>query len=304
MRLTILLMLTMYFTNILTISTVSNIREKEFSNKEIKNGVVYSKGETTPYTGKFIDNNLTEEYNYGVKDGFFKGTFIEKNVEYSYEGRYVEGIKHGEWVIKYPSGKRRAVIKYNYDRPYGKWIYFYENNKIEGYENFKNGVLNGEVAEFDENGDKSISANYKNGLLNGDMYIFENSFVKIKSFFCNGKLNGKINIFSKEGKLLVDGIYKDDSRENKWKFFYQNGELKTVVSYLNGKRHGQTLIYDTGGTLVEELYFKDGYLIDLDKSSDSLKEKNKRIKDDILENFKIFNRNLKFIKYNNILSEK
>lgn len=283
----------------ITISTVGSIRTKEIKDKEIKSEIVYSKGEEKPYTGKFVTQDLEEEYIDGVKNGFFKGSFLDKNIKYTYEGRYIEGIKHGEWIIRYPSGKRKAVLKYNYDRPYSKWIYFYEDNKIEGYENFKNGVLDGEVANFDKNGDKTISATYKNGLLNGEIYIFENSNLKVGTTFSNGKLNGNIKIFSRSGKTIVDGTYKENSREGKWKFLYQSGEVKTVVSYVNGKKNGKTFIYDKGGSLIEELEFKNGYLIGSKKADEE-----KRLKDDIVENFRIFNRNLKFTKYNNILSEK
>ena len=175
-------MLIICFITTITITTVSSIRIKELNSKEIKSEIVYFKGEDKPYTGKFVDNEFEEEYVDGIKHGFFKGSFIDKNVRYTYEGRYIEGIKHGEWIIRYPSGKRKAVLKYNYDRPYSKWVYFYEDNKIEGYENFKNGVLHGEVANFDKNGDKTISATYKNGLLQGKICVFENSKLKVDTF--------------------------------------------------------------------------------------------------------------------------
>ena len=272
-----LLTLIICFITLLNITTVSSIRIKELKNKEIKNEIVYYKGEEKPYTGKFINGDLEEEYVEGVKNGFFKGSFLDKNVRYTYEGRYIEGIKHGEWIIRYPSGKRKAVLKYNYDRPYSKWVYFYEDNKIEGYENFKNGVLDGEVANFDKNGDKTISATYKNGLLQGKICIFEDSQLKVDTFFHNGKLNGEIKIFSRNGKTLVDGVYKENNREGTWKFFYQSGDIKTAVSYLNGKKNGKTLIYDKGGTLVEKLDFKDGCLIGSKDDSE------KRLKDDIVE---------------------
>lgn len=104
-----LLLLALYFTINGNVSFSADIRTEKLGNKEIKNGIVYIKNETEPYTGKFVTEKITEEYSSGIKHGFFKGEFTDDGVKYSYEGRYVEGIKHGEWIIRYPLGQKKQL---------------------------------------------------------------------------------------------------------------------------------------------------------------------------------------------------
>ena len=273
--------------------TIGDIRTINLKYKEVRNNLVYSKGEEIPYTGKFVSQELEEEYTDGIKDGVFKESFLDKNINYTYEGRYIKGVRHGKWIVRYPSGNKKASIEYNYGRPCGKWIYFFESKKLKGYDHFKNGVLDGEVACFDNNGNKEISANYKNGVLNGQTIVYKDSKIKAISFFKDGKLDGKLKVFSSGSRIILDGDYKEDNREGEWKIFYQSGELKTIVTYLGGKKNGRTLVYDKGGTLIEELHFKDGCLIDVKNN----RKEDYIIKDNIIEFFKEFNRNLEYVKY-------
>lgn len=298
-----LLLLALYFIIGTAVSSADNIRVESIKNKEIKNGIVYCKNEIKPYTGKFITENIQEEYIQGIKNGFFKGEFIDNDIIYTYEGRYIEGIKHGEWIIRYPLGQEKAVIKYNYDKPYGKWTYFFEDKTLEAYENFKNGVLSGETATFNQKGNMITKVNYKDGLLDGEaLFFYGENIVETETFFVSGKIDGKINIFSRKGTQLLNGFYKDNKREGVWRLYYQSGELKTVIPYLKGVKNGEVLIYDKGGMVVQNLIFKNGMLVNPDGSIDE-NEKDKKLKDNLLEKFKKFNRNLNFIKYDKILSE-
>lgn len=280
-----------------------DIRIENIRDKIVKNGIVYYKNETIPYNGKFITEDIQEEYLSGIKNGFFKGNFLVDDMKYIYEGNYIEGIKHGEWIIKYPNGQKKAIIKYNYDQPYGKWIYFFENNIVESYENFKNGSLFGETVFFNPRGELIAKVNYKNGLLDGKtLFFYKENTPELEISFINGKAEGDINIFSKGGFQILKGLYKNNKREGTWKFYYQKGELKTIIPYLNGLKNGRVVIYDKGGTLIESMTFKDGMLVDSNGHIDE-SQKNKKLKDNILEQFKQFNRDLNFIKYDRVLSE-
>lgn len=299
----ILSLLTVCFILIFNISFANEFRVENLKNKEIRNGIVHYKNEAAPYSGKFTAENIEEEYQQGIKNGFFKGNFIENNIKYTYEGRYVEGIKHGEWIIRYPSGQKKAVIRYNYDNPYGKWTYFFEDNQIEAYENFENGSLSGETAIFNSKGELITRVNYKDGLLNGTVtFYYGENVPELKTNFINGKIEGDIKIFSRRGKELLSGVYKNNKRENVWRLYYQKGELKTIIPYLNGLKNGKVVIYDKGGTIIQTMSYKNGILINPDGSINET-GKNKVLKDNILERFKKFNRELNFRKYDKILSE-
>ncbi len=298
-----LLLLTVYFVLTFNISFAGGFRAENLINKEVRNGIVYYKNESKPYSGKFTAENIEEEYQLGIKNGFFKGEFTEDNIKYTYEGRYIEGIKHGEWIIRYPSGHKKAVVKYNYDKPYGKWSYFFEDNQIESYENFENGSLSGETVIFNSKGEVITRVNYRDGLLNGPVvFYYGGDTPELKTTFVNGKINGDIKIFSRRGKELLSGVYKNNKRENVWRFYYQKGEIKTIIPYLNGLKNGKVLIYDKGGTIIQTMSYKNGMLINPDGSIKE-EDKNKVLKDNILERFKKFNRELNFRKYDQILSE-
>lgn len=138
--------------SIFELSYSDNKRIEKIENKQIKNNIVYFKNESVPFTGEFRGPGINEEYKSGIRDGFFKGVISDEGKNFIYEGRYVEGIKHGQWVIKYLTGSNRAILRYNYDKPHGQWAYFYETNKIESYENFEDGILSGKVVSYDPKG--------------------------------------------------------------------------------------------------------------------------------------------------------
>ena len=103
----------------------------------------------------------------------------------------------------------------------------------------------------------------------------------------------------------IDGLFQIDAqennkRENIWKFFYKTGDIKTTVTYKNGLKNGKVTIYDKGGGIVLTSLFENGDEID---NNGNIIEKNQPFKDGIVERFKKFNRNLKFEKYDKLLSE-
>ena len=78
----------------------SDLRKESINKKLLKNQIVYISNETSPFTGELIGEGIKEQYENGIKNGFFQGFFFEKNEQFIYEGRYVNGIKHGVWTIK------------------------------------------------------------------------------------------------------------------------------------------------------------------------------------------------------------
>ena len=69
-------------------------------------------------------------------------------------------------------------------------------------------------------------------------------------------------MFSADNIPLVEGTYKNNKRENIWKFFYKTGDIKTTVTYKNGLKNGKVTIYDKGGGIVLTSLFENGDEID------------------------------------------
>lgn len=267
-------------------------------NKMVKNDIVYLKGEETPFTGKLRGKGKTEEYLNGIKNGYFKGKIVADGENILYEGQFVEGIKHGTWTLRYPEGKTKAVIKYNYNRPNGKWTYFFEDGTSEGYEEFKNGVLHGKVVTYTSEGKLKNRMSYENGLLSGSgVILYDNGKIETETSFLLGKINGTIKIYSELGIILLDGKYKSNKRTDKWALFFRNGDLKTTIEYKNGLKNGELVVYDKSGMILDRAIFKNGV------ESGNENSKPPKIKDNIVEKFKKFNRSLKHENYNKILSE-
>ena len=276
-----------------------SIRVETLEKKQLKNNIVYIESEKDPFSGRIEGKNISEEYKNGIRNGIFKGEFIDEGQKFLYEGKYIEGIKHGVWTIKYSTGEKKAILEYNYDKPCGQWKYFYKNNKLEAFENFENGLISGDMRIFDENGNETLKVSYHNGLLNGRFisYYSQNKINTVANFH-HGKLNGQIKIFSKTGILLLDGKYLQDKREDVWELYYNSGDIKTRVSYKNGKKDGESIIYDKLGMIVEKTTFKNGIEI----GQQDAKEKNNINKDKLVSKFKKFNRELRYEKYNEILT--
>lgn len=268
--------------------------------KILKNNITYMGNEKTPFTGKIIDDNIYEEYKDGIKHGLFKGMFSEEGEIYLYEGRYLNGIKHGIWKIMYQDGKIKGELEYSHDKPCGQWKYYYRNKVFEGYENFEDGILSGRLEYFDKTGNVSTDALYYKGLLSGKFVKYYSAdSIDVIANFHYGKLNGTIKFFSKDGILLLEGKYFQNKRVDLWRLFYNNGNIKTTISYKNGKKNGEMIIYDKNGMEMEKIIFQDGKEVGNEKASDEFGQNKK---DKIITKLKKITGELKYEKYNKILS--
>lgn len=280
----------------------SNGRVESIKNKKIKNQIVYFQNETTPFTGEMIGVDRKEEYKNGIKHGMFQGIVKdEDNEKLFYEGRYVNGIKHGTWMIKYPNKSTKVILRYNYDKPNGQWAYFYENQKIESYENLEDGILSGKVVKYTQGGNLLSQLNYEHGLLNGEAtFFYKTGVLETVTYFKFGKLDGKFKMFSRDGAPFLEGKYRLSKRTGSWNFFYKTGDIKTSVNYKNGYKDGAVVIYDKAGLIADKFYFKNGDEIN---KEGGIISKRTKFKDAIIDRFKKFNRNLKYEKYDRILTE-
>lgn len=74
-------------------------------------------------------------------------------------------------------------------------------------------------------------------------------------------LHGEYLVFDKQKRMITQGTFEYGLLDGKWKYWYQNGNLKSVQTYQNGILHGEQMIYDNEGTLVTYNNFKDGKLV-------------------------------------------
>lgn len=273
----------------------------DIAEKIQKNGIVYRKGEEKAFTGAFVGDGIYEEYKDGIKNGKFIGKVtIEKNI-YNYEGVYIEGVKNGEWRIRYPDGKIKAILNYNYDLPRGQWTYFYENNQIKGYENFNNGVIYGESIFYQENGNILKRGTYKNGLIDGELVLYrKNHNLDSIVNFSVGNLDGKIEVYSQNNILQLQGSYKNNKRDNLWKLYYNNGDLKMIVSYSHGLKNGRMVIYGKAGEIVQTTIYKDNN--EIDNTGQIILKGPAEVEDNIANRYQKLVYSFEYMKYNKALN--
>lgn len=272
----------------------------KIENKQIKEKIVYLQGEEIPFTGEFIGINIKETYKNGIKNGFFQGVFNFENENLLYQGKYINGIKHGNWLIRYMNGENKAILKYNYDKPDGRWVFFYKGNKMESHEELEDGILEGKVLKYSKKGNTLIRLNYNHGLLHGEgVFFYENGVLEMISNFKYGKLHGKIKIFSDKNKTLVDGEYKQNLRVGIWKFYYMTGDLKTIINYKNGMRNGESIIFDKSGMELSRVIYHNG----IEEGRKDIIGKQNNIKDSIIKKINKIEEELIYEKYDKLLSE-
>jgi len=118
------------FTLLIFLFTSCHRKTVEYDNVIEKNGIIFLKGESKPYTGYIIH----EEY------GLIDKIPVKK------------GIIHGKGVVKDSSGKVFGKCRYVNNKPHGKWIEYHENGKVWLIDYYKHGKRNGKSKRFSNDG--------------------------------------------------------------------------------------------------------------------------------------------------------
>ena len=105
-------------------------RKEKYENLEAKNGLMYVKGETKPYTGKCYTTHDNGKLGMG--------------------GYYVNGKMNGNWIWWYKNGNKKRYTQYKNGVKHGKNIYYY-----------KNGVKKSEIIYDNNRNIRQISYNKK-----------------------------------------------------------------------------------------------------------------------------------------------
>lgn len=273
----------------------------DISEKIVKDGIVFKKDEIEAFTGIFKSEEIEERYRNGIRHGLFIGKITIEGILYTFEGSYTEGVKHGEWKIRFLDGKIKAILNYNYDLPKGQWTYFYSNNQVQGYEVFNNGVISGESIFYQEDGNILRSSNYKNGIIDGEFVLYrKNHDLDSIVNFSNGNLEGKIEVYSQNNTLQLQGFYKNNKRANLWKLYYNTGDLKMVISYNHGLKNGRMIVYGKGGEIIQTTIYKNN--AEVDEKGNILSSSTEEVEDNIANRYKKLAYNFEYLKYNKALN--
>lgn len=234
--------------------TFSNLRKENINKKSLRNQIVYLVNETSPFTGELIGEGIKEQYENGIKNGFFQGFVQDKNERFVYEGKYINGIKHGVWTLKYLNGDTKGILKYNYDKPNGQWTYFYENKNMEGYENLEDGILHGKVVKYSPVGELLTKVEYYNGLLEGEaVFFYKGEILETLTNFKYGKIDGGIIIYDKAGLVAQKSRFiQGNEVDSNGSVLKKDKELKdSIVDRF--KKFNRSLKYEKYDKILSEM---------------------------------------------------
>ena len=215
------------------------------------------------------------------------------DIDYYTKGRvnsithYKKGKKDGEYIEYAKNGKVTVQGNYKNGKRTGEWKYWHENGQAKMTYNYNdNGELDCSVKEYNKYGVIYIECTYKNGKKDGVFKEYDDDGILYYTFDYNkGKLN-KYTFFDKKGNVIAEdsrkrdkiqfkfmypngnkraeGIYDiDDAKIGEWKYYFPNGQLKSVEESKNGDLDGKNIYYyENGQKSLEEEYSKgeeDGY---------------------------------------------
>jgi antitoxin component YwqK of YwqJK toxin-antitoxin module len=138
-----------------------------------------------------------------------------------------------------------------------------------------NGKIEGEFLNYSTSGKIISKRSYKNGLLDGESTFYENESVSIRNYK-KGILNGNRKELL-EGKVLVEGFYKDGLQCGIWTYNYPNGKIKIKGQFENGDesnrdekfqiprngRIGEWVFYSENGNIEKKHFYKhDSDIVD------------------------------------------
>ncbi|HMM12285.1 MAG TPA: toxin-antitoxin system YwqK family antitoxin [Bacteroidales bacterium] len=199
-------------------------------------------------------------------------------------------------VLRYPSGAISSEGWLVDGKPEGYWKNYHENGNIKSEGNRKNFLLDGIWKFYDEEGTLTLEISYEQGKRQGDRVVwlpeeiirenFENDIRQgltrhydrsgrlLKTIpFVNGLEDGMSFTYDTTGTIIelvqyrrgfVTGRERINRRDSEgrpnglWKWFFEDGSLKSEGVFKNGLRNGIFKTYDRKGNLLTiEKYIDD-----------------------------------------------
>ena len=131
-----------------------NKNEVPESSLELRDTLIYRKGETKPFTGhekaRIEDKIIEYDVVNGIKQGDFKLYFL--NGKPQIEGKLKDNKNVGEWKYFYQSGELESKGEFENDKPKGEWTWYYPSGKIKERGSYFEGKRIGKWQQFDEGG--------------------------------------------------------------------------------------------------------------------------------------------------------
>ncbi len=228
-----------------------NRNEKLIDNKH--NATLYR--EATQRDDGFWD--VTDFY---VENKQVRRTCIKKNPNPLFSKDY-----KGEYITYFKSGNISESITYDEkSKKVGNYLSNYEDGQIEETGNYVDGKKEGEWKSYHKNGNIHEIKSYSMGELSDSLVVYhKNGQVKRRAFYKKAgdktKLHGDEYNYYENGQLKSVVSYVKGDKRGEFTEYHDNGEVKTQGEFSRkGNKTGTFKeFYDNGRLKVEKRYDKD-----------------------------------------------
>lgn len=232
---------------------------ENYSNGEL-NGIklIYYEDYTSMPNGKYAKYGPLMETMY-YTDGYFDKEEIKyyRNGNIEEKGNYNMDNKTGEWIGYYENGQVKYKGNYTADLMNGKHVYYYEDGSVYYIDNYKNGIRDGEQLAYFLNGKIKSFENYENGnLIKNETYNKDGSIVDLEK----ERQKYEDALKDKDSPSFFIMAFAEDDRDGEFKFYYDTGELRCIVTRSKGEHHGTTTTYYRTGEIAGTEEYNRGKL--------------------------------------------
>lgn len=174
-------------------------------------------------------------------------------------GKYKDGKRTGTWIFWYQRNSKKEEGAFNNDKRHGLWTEYHPNENIKSKKLYDNGDSIGTWISFYDDGTlkKSNSCFSKND--DGEFKEFtQRGKLRLKIQCQNGSKHGLFETYDLTERLKVQGYYNHDYKDSIWKYFYANGNLKSLSTWNNNLRIGKQIALDFDGDTLVNTSLIDG----------------------------------------------
>lgn len=170
-------------------------------------------------------------------------------------GQYERGKRDGLWLWHDRDGNKERQGNYVDGKRDGPWTEW-SDNKIVFTGHYARGKPDGEFIHYDRNENELGRFEIKDGT--GTMLTFwPNRKVASRQHVYQGAADGLYQELTKEGKVIVEGRFRNDVKHGAWKEFTPDGVPTLEQTWKRGKLDGIVRKYVDGAVATESTY-KDG----------------------------------------------
>lgn len=200
----------------------------------------------------------------------------------SSEGPMRDGKPDGYWKTYYINGQIKSEGNRKDFKLDSIWVFYDEMGNITKKISYKNDKRNGHYEVFKLLKD-SVGRNvmvskelYIDDLKQGKSYYFyDNAAVHFETHYLDNRKHGSGLEYDRNGTIITELRYRNDVTISKlrinrydrngektgtWKYFHDNGKVKTEAYYKNGKINGYLKEYSDKGKLLSSKRYIDGQL--------------------------------------------